>query len=1105
MRAPPARALPALLAESCTLYFLLALAGLYLSRQPGNIATLWYANALGVAYLVGQPVARAALLLSGDALVLFLANWCGGDPAPLAAMLVLPNLLEMALAALLLGWTGAAREFYHGPRRFLRFLALGCCLPPLLGASAGATALALNGYAEFARVWPAWYAGAAIGNVGLLPLALLVSQQGGAVGRAIDWPRLGALLSAAIGISLLALSFLPFPFVYIMVTPIIAAVLLSFEGVAALMCLSSMATGIIIATGHFVAPPVSSNWQQLLIYLPILLTMIPPLVLAASTHQARLREQNGRQLEQALKRGNEDLQLIIDHMPAMIGYWDSDLRSRLCNLSYGEWLGCDSSKVNGMHLSEVIGAEPFALNRHYIEAALRGEKVMFERALLDHKGVARELLASFLPDIDNGVVRGFYAFVSDIAPLKKAQQGQLAAQAMVEGIIRAASEFSIISTQNDGTITLFSAGAERMLGYGADEVVGRHSPALIHLADEVAARGRQLSAELGRPMQGFEVFAELGERRDQSVWTYVRKDCSRLPVRLFLTPLRDSAQRQCGFLGIATDITEQLLLQDSLLAAKEQAESASRAKTEFVANMSHEIRTPLNAVLGMAHLLGSTALSPEQRTYADMIRVAGQSLLSILNDILDFSKIEAGRMELVAAPFQLADLLGALADIMTVSAGDKALELAIGVNPGVPAVLIGDALRLQQVLVNLTGNAIKFTAAGEVSLLVDMAPGGPDADADGMTLLTFSIADTGIGMDLAQQASLFEPFAQADSSTTRRFGGTGLGLAICKRLVDMMGGRIEVSSTLGRGSRFRVSVPLKLAPAQERERALRPPALRLLVVDANPTSRDYLCRSIAAGDSRADGAASAAQALAAVDALQADGGRYDAVLADCHLPDMDGAALMGALRAAGGAALPVLLMTSAFGRGRLKLEGQADRPDAVLTKPLTGAALFAAVRAALAQRAAPSGPVGQSPPPAAGARLDGMRLLLVEDNRLNQLVARSVLEMAGAAVQVVGDGRQALDALRASGGAPPFDLVLMDVQMPVMDGFAATRAIRAELGLALPIVAMTAGVMASERAQCAACGMDDFVAKPLDIEQLIAVLTRYRRAPDTSDTPDEGR
>ncbi len=1090
MRAPSARPLPVLLAESCALYFLLALAGLYLSRQPGNIATLWYANALGLAYLVGQTPSRAAALLGGDALVLFLANWWCGDSAAVAAILVLPNLLEMALAALLLGWAGADQTFHHGPRRLLRFLALGCCLPPLLGASAGAGTLAFNGYADFSRVWPAWYAGAAIGNVGLLPLALLVLRQGGAFRRAIDWPQLGAFLFASVGISLLALSFLPFPFVYIMVTPIIAAVVLSFEGTALLMCLSSMATGVIIATGYFAAPPVTSNWQQLLIYLPILLTMIPPLVLAASIQQARLREQSGRQLEQALQRGNEDLQLIIDHMPAMIGYWDSDLRSRLCNRSYGEWLGWDTSKVNGMHLSEVIGAERFALNRAYIEAALRGENVMFERELLDHKGVARELLASFLPDIEEGVVRGFYAFVTDIAPLKKAQQGQLAAQAMVEGIIRSASEFSIIATENDGTIRLFSAGAERMLGYRAEEVVGKHSPALIHLADEVAERGARLSAELGRTVQGFEVFTELAERTAQSEWTYVRKDGSRLPVRLFVTPVRDTDQRQCGFLGIATDITQQLQLQASLLASKEQAESASRAKTEFVANMSHEIRTPLNAVLGMAHLLGSTALSPEQRTYADMIRVAGQSLLSILNDILDFSKIEAGRMELVQAPFRLADLLGALADIMTVSAGDKDLELAIGVAPGVPAVLIGDALRLQQVLVNLTGNAIKFTAAGEVALLVELAPAGADAGEDGTALLSFCISDTGIGMDSAQQAGLFEPFAQADSSTTRRFGGTGLGLAICKRLVDMMGGRIDVASTPGRGSRFRVSVPFKPAPAEAAPEGAALPALRLLVADANPTSRDYVCRTIRAGACLADGAGTAAEALAGLRAARDDGRPYDALLADCHLPDMDGLALMRAARAAGGAALPVFLLTSAFGRGRLKLDSEAGQADAVLTKPLTGAVLFAAVRAALA--AGQSATAAAAPPP--DARLDGMRLLLVEDNPLNQMVARSVLEMAGATVRVAGDGRQALDALRADGGAAAYDVILMDVQMPVMDGFAATRAIRAELGLALPIVAMTAGVMASERERCEACGMDDFVAKPLDMDQLFAVLARHRPA-----------
>ncbi|WP_317204145.1 CHASE domain-containing protein [Janthinobacterium sp.] len=646
-----------------------------------------------------------------------------------------------------------------------------------------------------------------------------------------------------------------------------------------------------------------------------------------------------------------------------------------------------------------------------------------------------------------------------------------------ESLVDAASEFSIIATDLDGVIRVFSSGAERMLGYAAAELVGLRSTVQLHLEAEVAARGAELSAQLGRPVRGFEVFVALPRagQAESREWTYVRKDGRRLPVSLVVTAIRDADGAISGFLGVAKDITGEQQLQASLWRAKEQAEAASRAKSEFVANMSHEIRTPMNAVLGMAHLLGGSALAPEQRKYLDMIRVSGQSLLSILNDILDFSKIEAGRMELAPAPFQLGEVLGALATIMAVNAGEKDLELAIGVEPDVPQMLIGDALRLQQVLVNLAGNAIKFTARGEVSVLVELL--GRDGDE---VLLRFRVRDSGIGMDAEQQGRLFSAFSQADASTTRRFGGTGLGLAICRRLVALMGGGIEVDSALGRGSEFRVTLPLRRAGAALPADA--PAPLRLLVVDDNQTSREYLCKTIAAWRWRADAAASGAEAVEMTLARHAAGERYDAVLADWQMPGMDGLETMQALRLLlPEAQVPVLVMVSAFGRGKLmQAEGVAEA-DAILLKPVTASSLFDTLHETLALRAGGARGVLFEPRAAfSRQRIDGARLLLVEDNPLNQVVARAMLEQAGASVDTVDDGAQAVARLRAD--ARRYDLVLMDVQMPVMDGFAATRVIRAELGLALPVLAMTAGVMLSEREQCLDSGMSDFIAKPIDVE-----------------------
>lgn len=495
---------------------------------------------------------------------------------------------------------------------------------------------------------------------------------------------------------------------------------------------------------------------------------------------------------------------------------------------------------------------------------------------------------------------------------------------------------------------------------------------------------------------------------------------------------------------------------------------ADAAKDAFVANMSHELRTPMNAVLGMAHLLGTTRLSAEQSRYLDMIRASGQSLLGILNDILDFSKMQAGKVELHPVRFKLDDVMHALASIMSVSAGEKELELCIGVDPDVPRVLYGDALRLQQVLVNLAGNAIKFTERGEVSVLVQRVAGAP-------LTLRFCVRDTGIGMNEKQLARLFSPFMQGDLSFTRRFGGTGLGLTISKGLVEMLGGTIQVSSEPGKGSEFQFTLTFKEGGETEAPSGGK---LHVLVVDDNRTSRNFLSKTVRAWHWTCDSVASGEEALERVRA----GTHYDVALVDSLMPGMDGMATMRAIQAL--APVPVICMVNAYGRGRLAQTVEEAGAAAFLTKPVTASSLFDAVQTALA----PGRNDGDAPSAAHAPALDGVRVLLVEDNPINQNVARGILEQARAEVTVADNGQVAVDLLRADAG---YDVVLMDVQMPVMDGFSATRIIRGELGLTLPVIAMTAGVMASEREQCTAAGMDDFIAKPIDVELMFTTLVQY--------------
>ncbi len=554
-----------------------------------------------------------------------------------------------------------------------------------------------------------------------------------------------------------------------------------------------------------------------------------------------------------------------------------------------------------------------------------------------------------------------------------------------------------------------------------------------------------------------------------------------------------------GFFVLVSDVTElketELHLQElnvELVNARDHAEAASRAKSEFLANMSHEIRTPMNAIIGLARLLREAGPAPRERGYLDKIELATQSLLRLVNDVLDFSRVEAGQLELEHAPFTLQDVLDSISVLISGSASDKGVELVFDVDPGLPAELAGDPMRLQQVLLNLLSNAIKFTAVGEVVLSVRPAPGTrPDARA---LLVEFRVRDTGVGIPAEQQAHIFDAFSQADSSTSRKFGGVGLGLAICRRLADMMGGAIEVRSEAGHGAEFLFACPLEClaapaAPAVPSAAA----ALSLLIVDDSASVRAALGTACAHLGWRAAFAADAAAALALLRDSH-DGGRpYDLMLLDRDMPDMDGPALLGHVHASMALPLPPVLMmvtehlaaAEAQRAGSLGLAG-------ILSKPVSPARLLERVGALMGGDNRDNSAVEAAPVSPLHGRLAGMRILLVEDNEINQEVAQYILLHAGATVDVVGNGQLAVDALTA--GPDRYDVVLMDVQMPVLNGYDATAALRAA-GLALPVVAMTANVMEDDRRRAEAAGMNAHVAKPIDVEDLIAVLSALVPAP----------
>ncbi len=790
-------------------------------------------------------------------------------------------------------------------------------------------------------------------------------------------------------------------------------------------------------------------------------------------------------------------------------------------------------------------------------------------------------------------------------------------------VLRSASEVSIIATDLDGVISVFNEGAEHLLGYRAEEVLGKATPAILHVEQELIERGAELSAEYAQVIEGFRVLAHKPEfeHSETREWTYVRKDGSPVPVSLVVTALRDDEGQLAGYLGIAIDITQrkaaehrlevslqaarvirdQLLmaadvaelgiwtwtltddalqwndrmfefysqplslrdnglsyahwyervhpedvdavaaqlaaavagegvydpifrvqgpdgrirfiqagaqverdaqgravqvtginrditaqreLESHLLQAKNQADSASAAKSFFLANMSHEIRTPMNAVMGMLQLVQHTDLNARQRDYVVKAQTAAKSLLGLLNDILDYSKIEAGKLRLDPHPFELEPLMRDLAVVLAGNQGRKEVEVMFDLDSDLPGSLVGDSLRLQQVLINLAGNALKFTQQGQVVVSIRQLKRSQDT-----VRIRVEVCDTGIGISAEQLLRIFDGFTQAEASTTRRFGGTGLGLVICKRLVGLMGGELLVESEEGVGSRFWFDISLEMA----RNEPLRlscpgvDSTMRLLVADDNSMACELLLRTVRSLGWTADTVSGGTLAVESVRKAQQRGQPYDVVLMDWRMPDMDGlsAARLISLQEQA-APPPMVIMITAYGREVLAdVHHEGDAPFVgFLTKPVTPRQLADAVQRAFSN----SEPLPESlPGPARPRRLAGMRLLVVEDNALNRQVADELLRGEGALVSLAEGGLEGVSQVMSA--STPFDAVLMDIQMPDIDGMEATRRIRRHPHFALlPILAMTANASNSDREACMAAGMNDHVSKPIDLEQLVSTL-----------------
>jgi PAS domain S-box-containing protein len=585
----------------------------------------------------------------------------------------------------------------------------------------------------------------------------------------------------------------------------------------------------------------------------------------------------------------------------------------------------------------------------------------------------------------------------------------------------------------------------------------------------------------------------LFNREEESVNSQGRTIC----LLTTKVPLMDKAGKVTGLAGLGHDITERQKAQREMQQAREAAEAASRAKSEFLANMSHEIRTPLNGVMGMTDLALDTQLTPEQREYLETVKNSSDALLTVINDILDFSKIEAGKIDLEKAEFHLRDSLESMLKTIALRADEKGLELLCEVAPEVPEVVWGDATRLRQVVINLVGNAIKFTDRGEVTLKVEA-----QAHEGKECVLLFTVADTGIGIPQEKYAQIFAPFSQADTSTTRKYGGTGLGLTISTRLVEMMGGKIWVESEVGKGSQFHFTARLGVADAKEiKVGTAAPPeilrGIRVLVVDDNRTNRRILEGMLGRWEMKSVAVEDGEGALVQLSAAREAGEPFALILTDMHMPKMNGFSLIERIRQRPELSTATIMMLTSAGHRGDAARCQELGISAYLLKPIRQSELREAIARVLGGREA----IGAIPLITRFSVQDArepaafLRVLLAEDNAVNQKLAVRLLEKRGHSVAVAGNGREALEALEKES----FDLVFMDVQMPEMDGLEATAAIREKEkggGQHQPIIALTAHAMKGDREKCIAGGMDGYLTKPIRPLELDEILDEYvsRRA-----------
>jgi PAS domain S-box-containing protein len=788
------------------------------------------------------------------------------------------------------------------------------------------------------------------------------------------------------------------------------------------------------------------------------------------------------------------LNALIENTPLGLVALDTERKVSFCNIAFEQMFGYKLAELVGRDLDPIICTDQEGDT--LTQASFQGQFEQITATRRRKDGAIFDAEIQVVPLILDQKIVGGFGLYRDVTEQRRSREALELSEARRIAFNQAALD-GIMTIDADGMITDFNPAMELLTKRHRKDVLGRSFLALM-----VTARQHDEAAQdFGEFAQG-KTTKFIGHLIEVPL---LRADGTEVPVDMIVTPLR--AAGTLSFMAQMRDVSQRKAAEQGQQRAKESAETANRSKSEFLANMSHEIRTPMNGIIGMAELALDTALSAEQREYLQMVKSSADSLLRIINDILDFSKIEAGKMDLESAPFSLRIALLDMLKTLALRAHKKDIELTIDIPPSVPEEVIGDVTRLRQILVNLVGNAIKFTDVGEVNVRVET-----ERSDFGSILLHFAVRDTGLGIPKEKVESIFEPFIQADGSMSRRYGGTGLGLSISMRLVQLMGGRIWAESTMGKGSTFHFIVALGLADRVKPAVVQTPPELEglsVLVVDDNKTNLFILSQMLKNWRMAPHTAEGGMKALLEMEFALSCHHPFQLVLLDAHMPGMDGFEVVEAIRKDPGlAGATIMMLTSDLAVG----DAQRCRElgvSATVLKPIQQSELFDAIVKVLAR---PSSvlvlpPESEKIPENAPRRIS-LRMLLAEDNPVNQKLAVKLLEKQGHTVVVANNGRELLQELDKAGPGA-FDVVLMDIQMPQMDGMEATAEIRhreEKTGEHIPILAMTAHAMTGDRERCVAAGMDGYVSKPVSIAVLNAeikrVLSGQRSAQQAGHSPE---